>query len=152
MFSAAFESLPARVALSPAVTRSLLALIIAAALAGGFVVTPAEVARHAVGGAGADLARLLRAMAAIKLLMAAAVAAAILWRLGTTITPARFTAYALASAAMAAGPGLIWDMAYIRTGAVLLHGGLLASAVVLWRDPTIGERLAVIVAARRARR
>jgi hypothetical protein len=59
-------------------------------------------------------------------------------------------AYALAFAGMAAGPGLIWQMAYVRTGALLLHAGLFAALILLWRDPAMGARLGAMVAARRA--
>ncbi len=51
---------------------------------------------------------------------------------------------------MAAGPVLIWDMAHIRSGALLLHAGLLAGGLLLWRDPVVGARLGAIVARRRA--
>jgi hypothetical protein len=51
---------------------------------------------------------------------------------------------------MAAGPGLIWQMAYVRTGALLLHAGLFAALILLWRDPAMGARLGAMVAARRA--
>jgi hypothetical protein len=151
MLAAVLQSFPARAALSPAIARILLALAIAAAMAAGFLVTPADAAGHAVAGAGVELTRLLRAMAALKLLMVAVAAAAIFWRLGSMITPPRFGAYVLASAAMAAGPGLIWDMEYVRSGAALLHGGLLACVLLFWRDPIVGERLAGLVAARRLR-
>jgi hypothetical protein len=43
-------------------------------------------------------------------------------------------------------------MAHVAAGAVLLHAGLLATVVLLWRDPAVGQRLASLVAARRARR
>ena len=51
---------------------------------------------------------------------------------------------------MAAGPVLIWDMVHIRLGALLLHGGLLATALLLWRDPAVGARLVALVTRRRA--
>ena len=62
-----------------------------------------------------------------------------------------FTAYAVACAAMAAGPGLIWHMDAVRTGAALLHGGLLAAVILVWRDPAVEARLAAILAGQRAR-
>jgi hypothetical protein len=43
-------------------------------------------------------------------------------------------------------------MAHVATGAALLHAGLFATIVLLWRDPAVGARLASLVAARRARR
>ena len=50
---------------------------------------------------------------------------------------------------MAAGPGLIWGMVHLRLGALLLHGGLIALVVLLWRDGATSQRLAELVAARR---
>jgi hypothetical protein len=130
---------------------ALLALVAAAAVA-GFVATGADTTSAAVSDSGADLTRLLRAMAAIKMAMAACAAASVLWRLGSPISAKWVAGYALACAAMAAGPGLIWDMAHVAAGAALLHAGLLATIVLLWRDPAVGARLASLVAARRARR
>ena len=89
-------------------------------------------------------------MALLKVAMAAGMAAAVLWRLGLPVTLAWWAAYALACAGMAAGPGLIWQMAYVRSGALLLHAGLFAALILLWRDPAISEQLRKMVAARRA--
>jgi hypothetical protein len=50
---------------------------------------------------------------------------------------------------MAAGPGLIWGMAHIGLGAILLHGGLFATIILFWRDPAVGAQLARIVDRRR---
>ena len=61
-----------------------------------------------------------------------------------------WAAYAPACAGEAAGPSLIWQMAYVSAGALILHVGLLAAVILLWRDPAVGARLAMIVAARRA--
>ncbi len=95
--------------------------------------------------------RLLRGMAAIKLLMAALVCAGVAWRLGDGAGLSWLLAYACACAAMAAGPGLIWDMAHLSAGAALLHGGLLAGVLLLWRDKATGQRLGPLVPARRTR-
>jgi hypothetical protein len=40
-------------------------------------------------------------------------------------------------------------MVYVGSGAVLLHGGIFAAVVLLWRDPSVGQRLAAMIAARR---
>lgn len=143
---------PARTAISvqPWGPRALLLLVIAAALVAGFAITDAATTHRAVTLAGPDLTRLLRGMALLKLLMASAAVAAILWRLGTAIRPGWLAAYLAACAVMTSGPGLIWDMDYLRTGALLLHGGLAATVVLLWRDPAVARRLADLVAARRA--
>ncbi len=137
---------------TPSLPRAVLVLVLAAAAVAGFVATGGDATSAAIADSGADLTRLLRAMAAIKMAMAACAAAAVAWRLGAPVSPKWFAGYALASVAMAAGPGLIWDMAHVAAGAALLHAGLLATIVLLWRDPAVGARLAVLVAARRARR
>jgi hypothetical protein len=51
---------------------------------------------------------------------------------------------------MAAGPGMIWQMGYVRTGAVLLHAAPFAALALLWSDPVTGAWLDTMVAARRA--
>jgi hypothetical protein len=112
--------------------------------------TPAEEAARAAQAAGPELTRLLRAMAGLKLMFAAGLLAAAYWRLAVSASPWRLASYAAAGAAMAAGPVLIWEMAHIRLGALLLHGGLLAGGLLLWRDPAVGARLSTIVARRRA--
>jgi len=127
--------------MAPRFARGLvLSATVAAAVAGALYTEPVAAAR-ALANAGPDLTRLLRAMAAIKAAMALAVLAAVSWRLASPAGPARLAAYALACAAMAAGPGLIWDMAHLVAGAGLLHAGLIAALVLLWRDPAVGARL-----------
>jgi hypothetical protein len=138
--------------LSPGSARALLVLVLAAAVVGGFVATGSEAASQSVAQAGDDLTRLLRGMAAIKVLMAAVVALGVFWRVGVGVTWPWFSAYAVALAAMAAGPGLIWDMTHVSLGAALLHGGLLATIILLFRDRELGARLSAIVAARRGSR
>jgi hypothetical protein len=133
----------------PIVARAALLLCVAAALAAAFLATGGE--SDAVAQAGPDLTRLLRAMAAIKALAAAAAIAAVLWRLGSPATLPWLAGYALAGAAMAAGPLLVWSLAHVALGALLLHGGLLATLLLLWRDPAVAARLAALVATRRTR-
>ena len=137
-------------ALSPAIARALLALLIAASLAAGLLATGTEASASAVALAGTDLTHLLRAMALLKALMAAGMVAAVMWRLGSPVTLAWWAAYSLACAGAAAGPVLIWRMAYVSAGALTLHVGLLTALILLWRDPVVGARLAMIVAARRS--
>ena len=130
--------------------QGVLAGVICAAALAGVLATGADASSQAVAAAGADLARLLRAMAVMKALAAAGLAAAVVWRAALPASGARLAGYALACAAMAAGPGLIWGMAHVRLGALLLHGGLLATVVLLWRDPGMGARLEAVIARRRA--
>jgi len=122
-------------------------MIVAAAMAAGLA------AGFALSGhpAASDpaLTRLLRAMAVIKLLIAAGAGVALFWRLAAPIGPWRLIAYTAAAASMAAGPGLIWNMAHIAAGAALLHGGLLATILLLWRDPGMAQRLEGAIARRK---
>ena len=124
-------------------------LVMAGALLSGFLVTGHAAAAKAAWRDGPDLVRLLRGMALLKMLMAAAASAGVLWRLGSAAGPVWLAGYAASVLAMWAGPGLIWDLTHLRLGALLLHGGLFGALIMLWRDPVAGTRLAAIVAERR---
>ena len=124
-------------------------LLVIAAGVGAESTSFQEIAR-AVAQAGPDWAHLLRAMAALKSMMAVAAAAAVVWRLASPAKPVWLALYSLAGMAMMAGPGLIWGLAHIGLGALLLHAGLAATLALLWRDPRVGTRLAALVRARRA--
>jgi len=120
------------------------ALIVAATMVAafaGFAACGTDASAHAVLQAGPDLTRLLRAMAGLKLLMAAGALAAMWWRLGAPASLPWLASYTAAGMAMAAGPGLIVSMAHVGAGALLLHAGLGATLVMLWRDPAMGPRL-----------
>jgi hypothetical protein len=134
---------------SPLIARTLLFAVIALAFAGGLLATPTADTARLIASDGGAWANLLRAMAALKMLFAGAAAAAVLWRLGAPITAPRWSGYALAAAATWTGPGLIWGLAHIALGALLLHGGLIATALLLWRDPAMRARLSELVARRR---
>jgi len=136
--------------LSPAMARALLVLVTAVSVAAGLLATGTEASASATALAGGELTHLLRAMALLKVVMAAGMAAAVLWRFGSPVRLVWWAAYAVTCAGMAAGPGLIWQMAYVRSGALLLHAGLFAALILLWRDPAVGARLSTMVAARRA--
>jgi hypothetical protein len=141
---------PARATIvSPTILRVGMLTIMTAGLMAGFLGTGTEASNLAILHDGADLTRLMRFLAAIKLVLAIAAAAAVLWRLGVAISLPWFAAYAVTCAAMAAGPGLIWDMSHVGLGALLLHGGLFATVILVWRDPAVAARLADMVAARR---
>ncbi len=136
---------------SPAVTRGLILLSIGVGFGAALFAGSAGETAHAVSQAGPDLTRLLRAMAAIKTAMAAGAVAALLWRLGSAASLVRLGLYAASAASMAAGPALIWQMVHVGAGAALLHGGLLACALLLWRDPATASMLQAAIARRRAR-
>ena len=137
------------VALGAGVARTVMVLVLGGALVAGFLVTRADASSLAVARAGVDLTRLLRAMALLKSLLALGVVAALLWRLGESVSLPRFALYAVAAGAMVAGPGVIWGMVYVRAGAALLHSGLLVTAVALWRDPAVSEQFARLLSKRR---
>jgi hypothetical protein len=137
------------VIVSAPILRAGMLTLVAGAVIAGFLITGTKAADLAVARDGADLTRVLRFMAAIKMVIAIAGLAAVLWRLGSAISLPWFAAYAVTCASMAIGPGLIWSMSHVALGALLLHGGLFGTIILLWRDPSVGARLAVIVAARR---
>jgi hypothetical protein len=140
---------PRAAVFSPALARGILLLVIAAAAAAGAMAAAAPASSLAAAHAGADLIRLLRFMAVLKAAIAVTAAAAVFWRLGAAITLPWFAIYAAACASMAAGPGLIWAMVHVGLGAALLHGGLLAVILLLWRDPATASRLQAILLLRR---
>jgi hypothetical protein len=134
----------------PVAGRAMLVGAVVAGAALAAYATPAGEAARAAHAAGPDLTRLLRAMAALKLTFVAGMLAAIAWRLAVPAAAWRVACYGVAGAAMAAGPVLIWDMAHVGLGALLVHGGLLAGVLLLWRDEAVGARLSVMVERRRA--
>jgi hypothetical protein len=135
---------------TPFIAKTLLLAVIALASAGGMCLTDSATTARAIDSAGGDWANLLRAMAVLKLIFAGAATAAVLWRLGAPISATRWGGYAVAAAATWAGPGLIWGLAHILLGTLLLHGGLIATAVLVWRDKATRARLSEIIARRRA--
>lgn len=151
-FTSARSDAPAGVALSPTMTRALFVLLIGAAATVGVLSTDAGRAHAAAAEAGADLTRLLRLMTLIKAALVAIAVGAALWRLGWPVSPIRFAIYACAGATMVAGPGLIWGMAHIGLGALLMHTGLAATVVLLWRDPAVSGAMHAALKRRAARR
>ena len=141
-----------RLLLSPGVARTILLLLVTACIVWGLLVDDTAASSQAITAAGPDLTRLLRMMAVLKGGIAVAASAAVLWRLGAVVTPGRLAAYAVSCGAMAAGPMLIWSMAHVVAGAVLLHGGLATAIVLVWRDPAVVDQLAALSAARREQR
>jgi hypothetical protein len=140
-----------RTVVAPRLAQGLILAAAAIGAVGGALATDGATAAAAAAHAGPGLTRLLRGMAAIKALMALGAGGAVLWRLGAPADPWRLAAYALACAAMAAGPGLIWAIAPVAAGATALHAGLALCLILLWRDPAVSCRLSALIAARRAR-
>lgn len=82
-----------------------------------------------------ELAVLLRFMAVVKAAMALGAAALVGWRFGSPVRrPAVSWGYVAGTSSMAAGAGLIWQLGHVGTGALLVHGGLLALAGLAWVD------------------
>ncbi len=136
-------------ALPPAWQRGLVLVLALGGLAAGFLITGHDASVAAIGRDGAALTRVLRAMAALKMLFVLGATFGILWRLGTRAGAGWLLAYAAAVAVMWTGPGLIWSMAHVGLGALLMHGGLATSVVLLWRDKAVGARLDAMIARRR---
>lgn len=134
---------------APRLRRGLLAVaLLAGAGWAAHAGSPAETA-DAVARAGSELTRLLRCMAMLKAAMAAAALAAVWWRMALPAGAGWTAAYLAAGTAASAGPVLIWGMVHLGLGALLLHGGLFAILVLLWRDPAVAAGLGAMVAERR---
>ena len=134
---------------SVSLARALVLALVAGAAVGGLLVGGPQPSARAVAEAGPELTRLLRGMALLKCLLGSGALAGVLCRLGAPISRARLAGYALGCVAMASGTGLIWRMDLVRTGAFLLHAGLLVVVVMLFRDPAIGRLLEERIAAGR---
>ena len=119
----------------PLSPRLLLAAAVVFGAGAGFYATPHSVSAPAIAAAGPELVRLLRAMAVLKLLVVAGAAVFADWRLRFPARPGLVAGYIGSLAVMATGPGLIWSMAHVVLGAVLLHGAFATMLVLFWRDP-----------------
>jgi phosphate/sulfate permease len=87
--------------------------------------------------ADAELAMLLRGMAAMKALLAIAAFAAVYWRFGAPISLSLGVVYAASTAMMAAGAALIWGLSQIGFTAIAFHAALIALAFAALRDGRI---------------
>ena len=121
---------PEATATSPAMLRALLlsggALAVAIALVCG--------APEARLRADAELAFLLRGMAAIKACLVAAAAGVLWWRFGHPIGRGTAAAYLLGAWLMAAATALVWQLTLIPFAALAFHVGGFALLVVAYRD------------------
>ncbi len=123
--------------------------LVALALAGVLGLAAALAAEASpVAGADADLERLMQAMAALKGIIAGALIAAMGWRLSIPTSPARFTLFLVAAAAMTSGIGFMWRMSHLAETAVLLHAGLFGAIFLLLRGRTIVEKIEQEIARR----
>ena len=122
---------PARRLSWPAI---LYAAVGAAGLAG---FAAGRLAGAETGGMEWQLVFLLRFMAIVKGGMILGALALAQWRLRRPISAPLAAAYALALAAMALAPGLIWSLAEIVPGAAAFHAGLFAYLLLAWRDDAV---------------
>jgi hypothetical protein len=120
--------------LTPGALRGALAAAVVAAGLLGWLLTSGEGADRAAANAGAELTRLMRLMALLKVALGVGALALVALRFRFAIAPGVAAAYIAAGAIMAAGPGLIWNMDHIGLGALLLHGGLAALVALAWFD------------------
>lgn len=80
------------------------------------------------------LARLLRAMALIKGIIAIAAAAAVFWRLAWPVSKAVAAGYLVACWAISGSTMLIWQLSYIVPAALLFHAAGLSLLLLSWRE------------------
>jgi hypothetical protein len=125
-------------------------LIVACAAAGGGWLLAGNPAQSSLLAGDAELAMLLRFMAAVKAAIALAVLGVTAWRLGHPASAAVGLLYVAAVALMSAAPGVIWQLAHVGIGAGLFHAGLLLLLGALVADR--GEASQLVGVALRARR
>jgi hypothetical protein len=80
------------------------------------------------------LARLLRAMALIKGMIALAIVCAVFWRMAWPVAKRAGAAYLVGSWAIVGSTMLIWQLSYIVPAAVLFHAAALSLLWVGWRE------------------
>ena len=129
----------------PAVARGIIIVALAAGVTAGFAVGV-----RAAPVPDVELLHLLRAMAVLKVAFIAAAAGAVWWRLQAPIGPSWLVAYATVFGAMAAGPVLIWYSSHLILASVLLHAGIAAALLLLWRENAAADLLRGVVARRRS--
>ena len=123
---------------SPAYPPSKRLMLAGAVLLGaavGFAMAQAPATAQAAADAGAELTRLLRAMAVLKMALIAGAVWLVDWRLRFPLALRLAAGYVTTAGIMAAGPGLIWGMDHVVLGAVLLHGAAAVLLVLFLRDP-----------------
>lgn len=118
---------------------ALLLAAIAAAAAGWLLA--AAMAEPALLNNDAELALLLRFMAVVKAVIAVALTALTLWRLGHPLSGGRALLYCGACLLMMAAPGVIWHLTAIGFGAALFHAGVLLWLAALVADHDAARQL-----------
>ncbi|MDQ2802819.1 MAG: hypothetical protein M3Y41_09090, partial [Pseudomonadota bacterium] len=91
-------------------------------------------------------------MAVFKAALAAGAVWLVWWRSGYPVTLRLAMSYITACFLMAAGPGLVWSMAHVALGAVLVHAGLALLLAACWFDRGSTQDLVAALGERHARR
>lgn len=81
-----------------------------------------------------ELARLVRGMAGLKVLIALATLGLVWWRAARPIAPARLLAYALGTSVLAAAAVMVGQLAVVAATSVVFHATLLALGLVALGD------------------
>lgn len=110
------------------------ALLVAGCAAAAAAVGVAAAARGDATAADAELARLLRAMAAIKGVMLVAGVGALAWRLARPTPPGLAAAYLVGGWVAAGAVAAMWSLLALGAVAVVLHGTAAVVALLAWRD------------------
>lgn len=87
--------------------------------------------------ADAELARLLRGMAAIKAIIVLATIGVIFWRFGLSISKHTAATYMLSAGFMASASMLIWQLSFIPLAALMFHIGMFGVIFTAWRDTQV---------------
>ena len=82
----------------------------------------------------AELALLLRGMAAIKTLLVVGLVAAIAWRSRWPMSPTLIAGYLAGAWSMAFATAMIWQLSAIAAAAVFFHVAEFAVLLMAWRD------------------
>jgi hypothetical protein len=122
----------ARAAALPRASVLRAALLAGCTVAVGFAAWAGDPAPYLL--ADPALARLLRAMAVIKGVLALAAALAAWWRFGWRVSPGVSIAYLAAASALSGAAMLIWQLTWIPFAAVLFHAALIGLLLAAWRD------------------
>jgi hypothetical protein len=131
-----YQPLTVRVG-APWRTRWILLALAAAGGIAGFAWTGDEAASRATQSAGPELAHLLQMMAVLKAVFAVGALWLADWRLRQPIGPRAAAGYMAGVTMMSAAPGLIWCLAHVVLGAVLMHAGLAVLIVLASNDSSV---------------
>ncbi|MBC8089521.1 MAG: hypothetical protein H7Z40_19830 [Phycisphaerae bacterium] len=82
----------------------------------------------------ADLARLLRTMAALKGLIALVSIGVVWWRFSLPVLPKFAVAYLVGAWLMAGCSVVMWQLTHLLAGAAAFHAGLALGLLTAWRD------------------